>query len=214
MLKHPKKKVVRFYSLVVTNFEKWSEEVKNTNLPVHLQTYPKKQSSDEDSLRLYVKRYAGGVMSNYLCSLAVGERLVLKGPFGPGLGIYKLPNGPCLAFAAGTGVLVYLDLVYAIWRKRTNPGFILYLYVTCRSRKESIALDLLDATQKQCRNELKLQINLDEEKIGVRLNKENLKHWIQHDIKKVWICGPPGFNRFIYENMMDYGVDESTIYII
>lgn len=202
----------RFYSLVVVNLAKWSSEVKQLNLPVHLAEYRNSVQSEE-TLRLYVKTYKKGNVSKYLSGLDKGDEVLLKGPYGPGLGITRLPKGPCLAFAAGTGVLVFLDLVYAIWNG-VRDEFRLSLYVSFNSREEAIGLDLLEATQKRFRDKLKLQINLDKEKIGVRLTNDNVKPWITEDLKLAWVCGPASFNRFIQEVLLNYGVNKSKIMIL
>ena len=202
----------RFYSLVIVNLAKWSNEVKQLNLPVHLAEY-KNSVQMEETLRLYVKSYKKGNVSKYLCGLEKGDEVLLKGPFGPGLGITRLPKGPCLAFAAGTGVLVFLDLVYAIWNG-VKEEFSLSLYVSFNSREEAIGLDLLEATHKRFKDKLKFQVNLDKEKFGVRLTKDNVKPWIQEDVKLSWVCGPASFNRFIQEVLLFHGVNKKRIMVL
>lgn len=202
----------RFYSLVMVDLKKWAAEVKTSGLPVHLMNY--NGLNEQGGLRLYVKNYQNGNISKYLCNLQIGAQVQLKGPFGPGLGIYKLPKGPCLAFGAGTGVLVFLDLVYAIWTQRAHSEFFLYLYISFKSKKESVGIDLMQATQKKFRSQFKLQVNLDEEGIGGRLTENMLGLWIKDDIRKAWVCGPAGFNLWVGETLQNYGVDKQNILIL
>ena len=204
----------RFYSFVAANLEKWANEVKGLNLPVHLMEYRNSIRMEEETLRIYVKKYNRGVVSKYLTELKPGAQITLKGPFGPGLGISRLPKGKCLVFAAGTGILPFLDLVHAIWKQAINEKFRLYLYTSFSCREDAIALDLLEATQKRFKDIMKLQIYLDKEKVGVRLTKENLKNWIFDDLKLTWICGPAGFNRFVQGLLLDYGVSNEKIMIL
>ena len=203
----------RFYSLVMVNLKKWSQEVKESGLPAYLSNYGELEE-DESGLKLYIKKYQAGNLSKYLCELPIYSEIKLKGPFGPGLGIYKLPKGPCLAFGAGTGVLVFLDLVYAIWTQRVHSEFYLSLYISFKSRKESVGIDLMQATQKRYREQFKLQINLDEEGIGGRLTEEMLGFWVKDDIRKAWVCGPAGFNLWVEGTLEDYGVAKHNIIIL
>ena len=208
------KKLRRFYSLVMVNLKNWSLEIKNSGIPSLISNYLEFSSSEKGFLRLFIKKYPNGNMSKRLCEMPIESIIKLKGPYGPGLGVYKLPRGPCLAFGAGTGEFVYLDLVYAIWKEKFPPEFSLYLYLSFKSRKEAVALDLIEATQRKFRNQLKLQVNLDEEGIGGRLTETMLQSWIQKDIKKVWICGPAGFNRWIEKTLQDNGIEKDYILIL
>jgi cytochrome b involved in lipid metabolism len=208
------KRVKRFYSLVMVSLKKWSLEIKESGLRVYLHDYKETHDAQNGTLRLFVKKHDKGTVSRYLCGLSVGMEICLKGPFGPGLCIYKLPKGPCLAFAVGTGVLSFMDLVYAIWKQKINPEFVLYFYVSFKSRKDCVGIDLLEATQKKYRSQFKLQINLDEEQIGGRLNEKMLANWILNDIKKVWICGPAEFNAWVSESLQSNGITKDIIVVV
>ena len=52
-------------------------------------------------------------MTQHLFSLKRGDVISVQGPLGPGLMISEL-KGNYLAFAGGTGLVPFLDLVYLI----------------------------------------------------------------------------------------------------
>lgn len=76
-----------------------------------------------------------------------------KGPLGKGLGIR--PSGVHMAFTAGTGILVFVDLVAHLIRKNLNllpteehsqlsTDFKFVLYCSFPNKEESIALELVE----------------------------------------------------------------------
>jgi hypothetical protein len=79
----------------------------------------------------------------------------VKGPFGRGLNIKKGANGTYVAFAAGTGVLPFMDLIAYLARKQTGQwyddeardavgeNFTLILFASFSRRKDAIGLKLL-----------------------------------------------------------------------
>ena len=77
----------------------------------------------------------------------------IKGPMGKGLGIEK--DGVHMAFTAGTGILVFVDLVAFLVRvnlgllKENEKGLIgkdfkFIFYVSFPNRTDSVALDLVE----------------------------------------------------------------------
>lgn len=78
---------------------------------------------------------------------------------GKGLEIHK--SGTHIAFTAGTGILVFIDLVAHLIRKnlgllsneedsQLEKDFKFVLYVSKASREDAIALDLCEGLQKIC----------------------------------------------------------------
>ena len=146
----------------------------------------------------------------------VGESYYIKGPMGRGLQLQ--PSGDHVAFCAGTGVLVFLDLVAQLLMVNAfqaegkalpeemqyfQPGFKLHLYVAFQSRQQSIGLDLIEALVRV--NE---KLGLDNFKLTLRLSESEGKklprwteEWIKTEmeplagkIQKIWVCGPPVMN--------------------
>lgn len=76
---------------------------------------------------------------------------------GKGLGLQKDSKGMHLVFAAGTGMLCFVDIVGKMilgqlgiipMIDRLHPDFKLKIYASYRSEEEAIALDLLKALDK------------------------------------------------------------------
>ena len=75
---------------------------------------------------------------------------------GKGLGLSKDSKGNYVAWAAGTGIFVYVDLVVRLILSKTdaldpqyrlNEDFKLILFVSYASKKDALALDLLEKAQ-------------------------------------------------------------------
>ena len=52
-------------------------------------------------------------MTGFLNSLKNGEILNIEGPLGPGL-LLEILKGNFIAFAGGTGLVPFLDLIYCV----------------------------------------------------------------------------------------------------
>lgn len=71
---------------------------------------------DVNSIALSIKNYhiPTGISMRIFVTAAMGswiESFMIKGPVGKGLGITRQTHGTHIAFAAGTGVLVFVDLI-------------------------------------------------------------------------------------------------------
>ena len=142
------------------------------------------------------------------------ETFCFKGPFGKGLSIK--PTGLHVAFAAGTGVLVFLDLVTRILLHNTgihklgedfDEDFKFHLYISHQNLTETMGMDLcyklMQVNDKLKLNNFYLNVRLTEGRDGIygkkpdrwasTLLREQLKPHIGH-IAKVYVCGPPELN--------------------
>lgn len=75
--------------------------------------------SGTGQLVLYVKRYANGTVSRYICDLKPGAQLAIKAPLGMGM---RLDNdlagdGVIVAVTQGTGINAVLDLLVMCWER-------------------------------------------------------------------------------------------------
>ena len=193
--------VRRYYSLVLTDLEVWKSEVEGST------------PEPSNTLKLYVKVYDQGKMTNHL--LGLKNSVWLRGPVGAGLALESLPSGVCLAFGAGTGLLPFLDLVYSVWRGKAHSGFELHLYVTFRDYSDSFALDLLQATQKKHPNNLKLHLNIDKSDPSQKFSAQKLTEWTGgRPVHRAWTCGPSGFNMWIEGILRSQKLPSSIIYVL
>lgn len=87
------------------------------------------------------------------------SKYYIKGPMGKGLGLHPQTTGTHIAFAAGTGILVFIDMIARIalglleavpHTERLNKDFKLELYYSIRSSSDGICLELLLALQNYC----------------------------------------------------------------
>ena len=133
-----------------------------------------------------------------------------------GRGLQIEPTGLHVAFCAGTGVLVFLDLVAHLllvntlresvpepMRKHYQSGFKLILYCSFQSRDQAIGLDLIEALEQVC-----TKLGLDNFRAIVRLTQTDgpkLPRWTPEyiekeleghsgQLRKVWVVGPPQVN--------------------
>ena len=139
-------------------------------------------------------------------------------------------QGLHLAFAAGTGMLVFMDLVARMVlsrldvlpkEQRLDRDFHLHLYASFASRDEAVALEFLEKTA-----EMFEKLNDPAFKLTVRLSKEkqNPRRW-DHEfiddtlkaspgVKAVWVCGTPliqeGFDKSLCELAARYYLDLKT----
>ena len=143
----------------------------------------------------------------------------IKGPMGKGLCIE--PSGCHVAFCAGTGVLVFLDLLShlllrAYYKHYVDPNkvpesmmqlkdnFTFLFYVSMPSMDSEIGLNICEALSKVSKKlgetNFKLTVRISARWDGFRGDiwdqkfiDEQLSPYA-HDIKKVWISGPPAMN--------------------
>ena len=143
----------------------------------------------------------------------------IKGPMGKGLCIEE--SGVHVAFCAGTGVLVFLDLVShlllrAYYKHYVEPSkvpkhmlqlkddFEFVFFVSMLSMDSEIGLNICEALQKVNRKlgetNFKLTVRISKRWDGFRgevwdekFISDNLSPHAGN-IKKVWISGPPGMN--------------------
>ena len=143
----------------------------------------------------------------------------IKGPMGKGLCIEE--SGVHVAFCAGTGVLVFLDLIahllmrsyYKHYVDRENvpeemnqlkDDFTFLFFVSMLSMDSEIGLNVCEALQKVNRKlgetNFKLTVRISKRWDGFRgevwdqkFVDDNLSPYAGK-IRKVWISGPPGMN--------------------
>lgn len=194
---------------------------------------------DSNELSLTIKNYKvpEGISKQFYDTKLANQAYEIKGPMGKGLGITAESQGIHMCFAAGTGILVYVDLIARLILstlevipegQRVHPQFKLYLYASFMSRDEAVALDLLEALDK-----VQKKKGLEQFKLILRLSKTDdpsavkpprwdekyLNSELQNaksvsSINKIWACGPPlmdeQFEKILVELAPKYEVDFKT----
>ena len=150
----------------------------------------------------------------------IEEMFNIKGPMGRGLEITK--SGLHVAFCAGTGVLVFLDLVAHLLMRnvflskqpadQVDPQFMqlkddfeFHLYVAFQDADQSIGLQLCEGLERINErlkyNNFKLTIRLSEDIYAKKKPPRWDEKYIETELtphagklKKVWVCGPPILN--------------------
>lgn len=146
---------------------------------------------------------------------AVNDTFVVKGPCGQGLRIDKT-GGAHVVFAAGTGVLCFLDIVAHLMLKNlgiisgpqvVGDDFNLHFYVAYRSRGDSMGVDLIEACERLMEHkpgQIKAKfIKVDRSNKGpgngrwdARFIEGAVKSISAEDqIKRMWVCGPPAMGQ-------------------
>ncbi|OMJ94322.1 hypothetical protein SteCoe_2522 [Stentor coeruleus] len=170
----------RYYTLVLTNINNWDD-------------------SSTKNIKLYIKPYTKGKVSKYITSLNIGEKVILKGPMGPGLMLDNIKKGKYLAFAGGTGILPFIDLVQAIWYNEVPEGFMLYVYVSFSSENDVFAMELFEATAEKYPEKFCYVLYVKSKSKENIINLEKVREWKENigKLRKVWVCGKAGFSGFI-----------------
>ena len=131
------------------------------------------ESDNSRTLALTIKNYTSAyglsahVHNNVIMSHGAREQFEVKGPLGTGLELET--SGTYVVFAAGTGMLVFIDLVaHLILRLIANNGeinifndkavpmidlnsFKLILYTSFATREEAVGLEMIEALQNACK---------------------------------------------------------------
>ena len=137
------------------------------------------------------------------------DHWAIKGPMGKGLGLTADSKNYHIAFAAGTGILPFIDLVARLAMQELgvlpkdqhfDKDFKLELHVSFPSYEESIGYDLVEALQAYMKEKgdgqtrFKLIVRYSSEQFSKRWDKEYLRNHLKAhigNITKIWVCGPP-----------------------
>ena len=197
-------KIRRYYSGVFVNLGLWGREL-GIEIPG--------ENECPGAVKLIYKAYPGGSMTQHLFGMKRGDIINLQGPLGPGLMISEL-KGSFLAFAGGTGLVPFLDLLYLIWKQREELiEFSFTLYISCRTWNDGICLELIERMQQKISSEILRVTILTSEKNKVSLESV-IESLTAEDYQKVWICGPSGYMRTVHTLLVENKVKESSIILM
>lgn len=202
----------RYYSLAFCmkndRRRRWLQLAQRTGL-VEAPTLPE----STPTLPLTVRIYPTGKVSPWLSTLQSNDQVLLKGPFGAGLGLEPDWRGQALAIAGGTGVLPFLDLIELLWYKEAQAqgytaafdsspldGLSLHLWVSFRSEAEAVGVQMLTSLQRLCQPPApRFQLSLHYSTTSSRqARKQSLLHMLgTWGLGKVWVSGPAGLCRTV-----------------
>ena len=226
-----------FYEALVNAVRSWEEDAPSTENKFDSSLLSTKEVN---SINLTIKNYnlKSGLSHRFFndntAEADAHHKQVyqIMGPIGKGLGLTTKSEGTFLAFSAGTGVLVFIDLVAKMLltllnapfgedEEKLHDNFKLVFYASFQNKADSIALPLLNGLQTLAEKRgvaHKFQLNL-------RFSDEKQPRWdhtfidaqlekYQGDIKKIWVCGPPlmeeVFDGSLHELSEKYGLDFKT----
>ena len=157
-------------------------------------------------------------MTNYLAVTSLGQQVNLKGPLGPGLALTPDFQGHTAGFAAGTGVIPFIDLAHYIGQneKGQSPiaqGISMTLYVAFATRGMSFGLEKLQQLAEGSQR-LKLVIHISDEPNTKRIDKGMIQEFMSENPLKVWACGPSGFNRFVSDTLSDCNYPREQVILL
>lgn len=174
---------------------------------------------NEGTFSVTAKNYKRGLSHKLHNSNVDNTIYEVQGPMGKGLEIQK--EGTHIAFTAGTGCLVFVDLVAHLLRKNTGTldtleeasqlgnNFKFVLYVSFPTKDDAIALELCQGLQEICNKK-----GLRNFEFYPRITSEQTKkeRWdgdfinkqlsMQDNIKRVWVCGPPVLNELFDKHLL------------
>jgi NAD(P)H-flavin reductase/cytochrome b involved in lipid metabolism len=182
-------KVSRYYSSFFVDLDQWISDIDQEEA---------QYSKPKGSVQLIIRIYSNGKFTQTIDSLSVSQEVILSGPYGLGLSLSNL-EGEFLAVVEGTGLIPFLDLIHYMFINSDTVKFKLTLYVSFANMTYTFPKALLNKVQSTLQNIFELIWFIsDEDKRNPERILERLK---SKDPTRVWICGPFGFNQFVYEIM-------------
>jgi hypothetical protein len=120
-----------------------------------IESYDKKQEGEKVHLTIKDYNVPDGLSKQFKEKepCLKNQSYEIKGPMGKGFNITKESKGVHMIFAAGTGILPFVDMIARLLLstleiipsdQRFHDDFKLHVYVAYMSRAESVALDLLE----------------------------------------------------------------------
>lgn len=128
-----------------------------------------------------------------------------------GKGLNLGQSGTYIAFTAGTGCLVFMDLVAHLIRKNLDvltdgekvhavkKDFKFVFFCSFQNRTEAMGLELMEGLRDICQ-----RLQLTNFELNIRFSNETKQRWneefierqllIQKNLQRVYVCGPPRMN--------------------
>jgi cytochrome-b5 reductase len=145
---------------------------------------------NQQPMSFVIKHYSGGILSNYLHRLTIGNSIDLLGPFvtfSPQVFLNKgIGTKEIVMIAGGTGITPMMQML----QKSTNPN-IHYTLMYANSTADDILLkNELEALQKTLH--LDIIYFIDKERVNQSRINDVIKQLNHKETALFLVCGPPG----------------------
>jgi len=240
-IKHVSHSKTRLYTLVLSQTELrtkrrnllWSKDPKDAKLAADL------LNTNSKTLPLILKKYESpkaDTFSSFLhsCLPSTGN-FSIEGPFGTGLDLTPRSTGLHYIFAAGTGILPFLDLFDYLLESVLVPGstsnifkngFKLHIFASFAQMNDFVGRDICEKLIQACRDSdmqdaVKMTIRSREAKENelFTVTKESfdvafIRKNVTSACERVYICGPPVFNQQLPVAFEEIGLSKTKIIFV
>ena len=172
-------------------------------------------SSPLEPERIAITILRTGMLTDRLHECKAGETLGLRGPFGKGFPIEKLPGKEILIVGGGVGLAPLRALIYAIFAQLDSVKRVVIKY-GARSSKELLYRAEYDDWAKKDKVEFECTIDVPEEgwsgKVGVVTTL--LKGLdVDRSNSLAFVCGPSIMMKFTTQSLLEEGFTPEQIYL-
>jgi ferredoxin-NADP reductase len=182
------------------------------NEKITLRSYSLSSTPSDPSLEFCVKFLEGGIASNYLKNMNIGDSLDFQGP--RGLFVHK-ENGTALSLiATGTGIAPIMGIIRDELKNKKNTQEVRLLFGV-RSEEDVFWLDRFENLKKQYPNFV-YNVSLSQPKVdgswvGLRgrVTEHILHHLVSH---KFYLCGNAAMVKDVRAILLENGVDMKAIH--
>lgn len=166
--------------------------------------YSSYTSPDEDEIGFLIRKVEGGIMTNYLNNLRIGDPVNIYGPYGSfSLSKNQIENKKIIFIASGTGVAPFISLKKKFDIKNYE------LFVGIRNKKDIVDSDVFGSDRSYYCLSREKKIDQNNHYLG-RLNNQinKIEYILDYENAIYMICG----NSFMISDIYDILVNEKNIH--
>lgn len=182
-----------------------------------------KPFSDPNNVYLMVKQYAGGALSPWICSLKIGDKMLMSN-FDGDFDLNRLEQTTYLAmFAAGTGFTSMVRLIIHSLFTLKDAKFPVKLMFYNKTQKDILWHDQLKALEEMFPSRFSVTNCLSHESdpgwkgLKGKVSDEQVKNCVDQMGKTksplFCVCGPWAYNDTVETLALLHGLDEKSIYV-
>ncbi|MGC9318988.1 MAG: FAD/NAD(P)-binding protein [Armatimonadota bacterium] len=170
---------------------------------------------DEPRVRLTVRRYPGGRVTERLHDLEPGAHVGIRGPFGNGFPMERLRGRDVLVIAGGIGMAPQRGLIEALLNERQEFGELIVFYGMA-SPEQMLYSDLMDEWLARDDIDLRLTIDRPHPDWGGHVGLiTTLFDGLEMDASRssATVVGPPVMYRFVIQELEKLDFEPEHIYL-